>query len=124
MIDGKFSIQVHYGKRPGPGSHWDFRILIPKEKRVLSWSIPKQTFPSRGERKLAVWVDDTHPISHMTFEGQLKNGDKIELYDLGDIQIHKMTKDRIMFDLKGTKVNGSFVLINTDRKNWLIIGKS
>jgi len=124
MIDGKFSIQVHYGKRPGPGTHWDLRILLPKEKRVLSWAIPKQTLPSRGKRNLAVWVDDTHPTYHMSFEGRLKNGDIVELYDVGEAKIHKLIKDRIIFDLKGTKVNGSFVLIKTDDKNWLLVGKS
>ena len=124
MIDGKFSMQIHHGKRPGPGVHWDFRLLIPNEKRILSWSIPKRTLPTRGKRNLAVWVDDTHPMSHMTFEGRLKNGDLVELYDVGDVKIHRMTKDKLIFDLHGSKIKGSYVLIKTNDKNWLIIGKS
>lgn len=124
MIKGKFSIQVHHGKRPGPGTHWDFRVLIPKDKTVLSWSIPKRKLPSRGEKVLAIWVDDTHPISHMTFEGRLKNGDLVELHDIGTIKILRKTNHKILFELEGSNEQGKYILIHLKQNQWLIIGKS
>lgn len=124
MIKSNFSVQVHYGKRPGPGTHWDFRVYDPKMKRVLSWAIPKQRMPQEsGEKIFAAWVDDKHSISYMNFEGRLPNGDTVELYDIGKIDIHKLTENRIIFDLYGTYITGKFTLINTGGKNWLIIGK-
>ena len=113
-----FSVQIHYGKRSG--IHWDLRVLMPDHK-VWSWAIPKQKMPEiRGEKLLAVWVDDTHSRRYMTFEGTLPNGEKVELYDYGMVIIHKFSKFRLMFEFKVKKISGMYQLIKTD-PNWLIL---
>lgn len=121
MIKSNYSVQLHYGKRPG--THWDFRVYDPKSKRVLSWAIPKQRFPQQGEKVYAAWVDDTHDISYMDYDGRLPNGDRVKLQDVGKIDIHKLTNDRMIFDLNGKNNQGNFILIKTSKNNWLIIGK-
>ena len=112
MIKSNFSIQVHNRRRSGTGTHWDFRVYDPTTKKVLSWAIPKQKMPTMGERLFAAWVDDKHPISHMSYEGRRQNGDTVKLYDVGKINIHKLSEDRMIFDLHGKHITGNFIMIN------------
>lgn len=119
MIKSKFSIQSHHGSRPGPGHHWDFRIMMPNGK-VWSWAIPKRRFPEdKKDKVLAVWVDDSHKPKHMTFHGFLKNGDQVELFDYGDLLFHSISDNKLTFQLTGSEITGIFHMIKIG-DNWLV----
>jgi len=119
----RFSIQVHYGRRPGPGLHWDLRVVIPPNGVVWSWAIPKMRFPEKGERVLAVWVDDKHTLKDMTHQGRWPGGDKVELYDYGYVHFLTQSKFRLVLDFYGKNIKGVYHMIKID-PNWLILKSS
>jgi len=89
--------------------------------KIWSWALPKQQLPTvRGEKRLAVWVDDKHIERYMTFQGFLGNGDRVELYDYGLVILHKFSKFRLTVEFQGKVVNGIYDFIKTD-PNWLIL---
>ena len=118
MISTKFTVQEHYRKKKHK-SHYDFRLVV--GRKVYSWALPKERFPKSGERLLAVWVDDTHDMSYITFSGVLDNGDEVTLLDEGDCKIYTIKKQRITFELFGDRFEGMYHLIHTNGDNWIIL---
>ena len=106
--------------------HWDFRVLRrPNANSAYSWALPKSSFPSGDEKLLAVQTPD-HSKKYMSFEGNLKNGDRVEIYDSGECDIISDTPNRKIFNLLGKKVKGIFILIKTQSANensWIILRK-
>jgi bifunctional non-homologous end joining protein LigD len=101
--------------------HYDLRL---EWKGVLmSWAVPKQ--PSKtGLKRLAVRVED-HPVEYAKFEGEIPAGEygagNVEIWDRGTWSPESFGKDKIVFDLRGEKMVGRFVLIKLENsdKNWL-----
>ncbi|MEX1216827.1 DNA ligase D [Saccharospirillum sp.] len=109
--------------------HYDLRL---EEQGVLrSWALPKGPSLKRGEKRLAVEVED-HPIDYGEFEGTIPKGHygggTIMLWDEGSwVVTGKHDADRIDFTLDGSKLKGAWTLVrsgtNSGRpaNNWLLI---
>jgi bifunctional non-homologous end joining protein LigD len=124
----RFVIQKHDASR----LHYDFRLEM--EGVLKSWAVPKGLPWKRGEKHLAVEVED-HPIDYEDFEGIIPEGNygggTVMVWDRGSYLVHgekplKALKDgRIHLVLEGEKVQGDWTLIRTrserGKNQWLLL---
>jgi bifunctional non-homologous end joining protein LigD len=104
----RFVIQEHQATN----LHWDLRLE--HDGVAASWAVPKNVSAVRGQRRLAVQVDD-HAVSYMRHEGP-----RVSIWDEGDYDLEKWEDDKIVLELHGKRLEGRYALIRTDGKNWLI----
>jgi len=127
--DHVFVIQKHAASR----LHYDFRLEM--DGVLKSWAVPKGLPLKKGERRLAVEVED-HPLEYGNFEGTIAPGNygagTVMLWDRGTYVTESdptssLAKGKLQFTLIGKKLKGDWTLIRlksteTDAKqNWLIL---
>jgi len=125
----RFVIQKHAARR----LHYDFRLEM--DGVLKSWALPKGLPWKRGEKHLAVEVED-HPIEYEDFEGIIPEGEygggTVMLWDRGDYHVYgeqpvKSLRDgKLHLLLDGEKAKGEWTLVRIrgrdDAKNqWLIL---
>ncbi len=112
----KFVVQEHNASH----LHWDFRLEM--DGTLKSWAIPKE--PNSKDKRLAVKVAD-HNLSYINFHGEIKEGygkGTVKIWDKGTYKLESKETSKIVFELKGKKLKGKFVLLKftkTGPKNWL-----
>lgn len=115
-----FVVQEHWASH----HHFDLRLEI--DGVLKSWAIPKQIPLEKGEKFLAVAVED-HPLEYANFEGEIPEGQygggRVKIWDKGTYKPTEQTRKKILFKAKGTKMEGSYALIKftEDPKNWLLV---
>jgi bifunctional non-homologous end joining protein LigD len=134
----RFVVQKHHASH----LHYDFRLEL--DGVLKSWAVPKGPSLDPSVKRLAMMVED-HPISYMTFEGQIPKGNygagDVIVWDIGVYHSSEtedpkentkklkagLKKGHINFILFGQKLKGLFSLVkirNRDSKNdnsWLLI---
>jgi len=120
MTRTNFSVQLHHSKNAG--KHFDLRVQSPVNKYLAwSWALPKRRFPEVGEKVLCIRTQD-HSVGYMMFKGVNSQGDKVEIYDHGTVEIPLYTEDRIYLIFNGKKVKESYLLVKIRRSsNWLMM---
>jgi bifunctional non-homologous end joining protein LigD len=126
----RFVVQKHAATR----LHYDFRLEM--EGVLKSWAVPKG-FPSvRGEKHLAMHVED-HPLEYGTFEGTIPPGNygagTVMLWDKGTYEIVEgdpakaLRKGKLVLRLTGRKLKGHWTLVRMrsgeqrEENAWLLI---
>jgi bifunctional non-homologous end joining protein LigD len=109
--------------------HYDFRI---EHDGVLkSWAIPKGPSLDPAVKRLAMAVED-HPVDYSDFEGIIPEGEygggTVMVWDRGTYAVEgpndvaaALDKGDLKFTLQGTKLKGSWVLVRTRNRQWLLI---
>ncbi len=124
----RFVIQKHDASR----LHYDFRLEM--DGVLKSWAVPKGIPWKRGEKHLAVEVED-HPIEYEDFEGVIPEGSygggTVMVWDRGNYYVHgekplEALKDgRLHLVLEGEKLKGDWALIRTridgGKNQWLLL---
>src|SRR6202790_3284311 len=125
----RFVIQKHAATR----LHYDLRLEV--GGGLKSWAVPKGPSLNPGDKRLAVHVED-HPLEYRKFEGVIPKGQygggEVIVWDQGTYELEghldadaQLARGELKFILHGTKVRGSFVLVelkNSKVKNeWLLI---
>jgi bifunctional non-homologous end joining protein LigD len=117
----RFVIQRHQASH----LHFDFRLEM--DGVLKSWAVPKGPPITPGEKRLAVQVED-HPLDYIKFAGIIPEGQygagTVEIWDKGEYTLNKKYPTQIEFGLKGKKMAGTFVLIQTKGNNWLFIKRA
>jgi len=107
--------------------HYDFRLEM--DGVLRSWAVPKGPSLDPAVRRLAMAVED-HPIDYADFEGIIPEGEygggTVMVWDRGTyIPESQMTSDlgrgELKFTLQGVKLKGSWVLVRTKGRQWLLI---
>jgi bifunctional non-homologous end joining protein LigD len=125
----RFVIQKHAARR----LHYDFRLEM--EGVLKSWALPKGLPWKRGEKHLAVEVED-HPIEYEDFEGIIPEGQygggTVMVWDRGNYRVYgeqpvkSLREGKLHLVLNGDKAKGEWTLVRIrgrdDEKNqWLIL---
>jgi bifunctional non-homologous end joining protein LigD len=125
----RFVIQKHAARR----LHYDFRLEM--EGVLKSWALPKGLPWKRGEKHLAVEVED-HPIEYEQFEGIIPEGQygggTVMVWDRGSYRVYgeqpvkSLREGKLHLVLDGDKAKGEWTLVRIrgrdDEKNqWLIL---
>jgi bifunctional non-homologous end joining protein LigD len=121
----RFVVQRHDARR----LHYDFRLE--RAGALASWAVPKGIPLRRGERHLAVHVED-HPLDYADFEGTIPAGQygagTVEIWDRGTYDLVEEKRDGgLTVRLHGERLNGTWTLVpaklDGDPKNWLLLRK-
>ncbi len=125
----RFVIQKHAARR----LHYDFRLEM--EGVLKSWALPKGLPWQRGEKHLAVEVED-HPIEYESFEGVIPEGqygggtvmvwDRGNYYVYGEEPVKSLQEGKLHLVLDGRKANGEWTLVRIrgrdgEKNQWLIL---
>jgi bifunctional non-homologous end joining protein LigD len=124
----RFVIQKHDASR----LHYDFRLEM--DGVLKSWAVPKGLTWAKGEKHLAVEVED-HPIEYAGFEGVIPQGQygggTVMLWDQGNYHVYgeeplkALRSGRLHLVLDGEKAKGEWALIRTrmeaGKPQWLLL---
>lgn len=119
-VQGRFVVQEHHARR----LHWDFRLEA--DGVLKSWVLPKGLPREKGERRLAIEVED-HPLDYIDFEGEIPEGNygagQVIIQEKGFYVLLKKTPQKIKFALQGENMQGAFLLIKSGQaeNHWLMI---
>jgi bifunctional non-homologous end joining protein LigD len=118
----RFVVQEHHATR----LHWDFRLE--KDGVLVSWAVPKGIPQDPKTNHLAVHVED-HPLDYIDFAGEIPKGSygggQVYVWDQGTYepikwQMGPRGKQEVQVILHGKRLEGRYVLFQTDGKNWMI----
>jgi bifunctional non-homologous end joining protein LigD len=121
----RFVIQRHAARR----LHYDFRLE--RDGALASWAVPKGVPLRKGERHLAVHVED-HPLEYGDFEGDIPAGEygagTVEIWDRGTYDLLEEKRNGgLTVRLHGERLDGVWTLVparlDGDPKNWLLLRK-
>ncbi len=124
----RFIIQKHDASR----LHYDFRLEM--DGVLKSWAVPKGLPWAKGEKHLAVEVED-HPVDYADFEGIIPKGQygggTVMVWDRGtyrveaDDPIKALKAGRLHLHMEGKKARGEWTLIRMRRDEakpqWLLL---
>jgi DNA ligase D-like protein (predicted 3'-phosphoesterase) len=128
MVKNKiFVIQKHDASH----LHYDFRLEI--DNVLKSWAVPKIPPTEPDVKRLAIQTED-HPLSYADFEGTIEEGlygaGRVEIWDRGTFKPEEIEENKIVFELAGRKLQGTYVLLKLKNRckykgehNWLLFKK-
>jgi len=109
--------------------HYDFRLEV--DGVLKSWAVPKGPSLDPSVKRLAMQVED-HPVDYAKFEGVIPEGEygggTVMVWDYGTYKPEgdltpeeALKKGDFKFTLDGEKLKGSWVLVRTRNRQWLLI---
>jgi bifunctional non-homologous end joining protein LigD len=140
----RFGVTPEPAGRPGPrrsgglafvvqkhrASHLHYDVRLEHEGAMLSWAVPKGPSLDPATKRLAM-VTEPHPMDYNAFEGVIPEGEygggTVMVWDRGTWEPESadvgaaLSKGELKFRLLGRKLKGSWVLVRTRNRQWLLI---
>ena len=119
----RFVVQRHAARN----LHYDLRLE--RDGVLASWAVPKGIPLRRGERRLAVRVED-HPLAYAEFEGMIPAGEygagAVEIWDRGTYElVEEKPAGGLTVRLHGERLQGTWTLVPAglggEEENWLLV---
>jgi bifunctional non-homologous end joining protein LigD len=111
-------------------SHLHYDLRLEHDGVMLSWAIPKGPSLDPTARRLAMQTED-HPMEYNEFEGVIPEGEygggTVMIWDHGTWEPEgnaverALAKGSVKFRLRGKKLGGSWALVRTHARQWLLI---
>lgn len=111
-------------------SHLHYDLRLEHDGVMLSWAVPKGPSLDPSARRLAMRTED-HPLEYNDFEGVIPEGEygagTVMIWDRGswepesDDVDRAVAKGELKLRLFGEKLTGSWVLVRTRDRQWLLI---
>ncbi len=127
VADGGNRFVVH--KHSATADHYDLRLQVGDV--LKSWAVPKGPSLNPADKRFAVETED-HPLDYIDFEGVIPEGEygggPMIVWDTGvwapmeDVDPAKaIDAGEIRFVLAGEKLKGSWTLVRTGDRKWLLM---
>ena len=111
-------------------SHLHYDLRLEHDGAMLSWAVPKGPSFDPRVKRLAM-MTEPHPIEYNDFEGVIPEaeygGGTVMIWDRGTWEPEvpdvgrALAKGDLKLRLHGKKLKGSWVLVHTDGRRWLLI---
>lgn len=119
-----FVVQKHRARH----LHYDLRLE--HEGAMQSWAVPKGPSLDPAHKRLAM-MTEPHPMDYNDFEGVIPEGEygggTVMIWDRGTWEpqtpdvADALARGELKFRLHGRKLHGSWVLVRTRNRQWLLI---
>ncbi|MEM7818667.1 MAG: DNA polymerase ligase N-terminal domain-containing protein [Candidatus Aenigmatarchaeota archaeon] len=100
--------------------HYDLRLEM--EGKLKSWAVPKEPPKEKSVKRLAIQVED-HDLEYANFEGEIPEGQygagKVEIWDKGTYVLEESDDKKIVFRVKGKRLQGKYCLLKFKKNYWL-----
>jgi bifunctional non-homologous end joining protein LigD len=121
-VGDRFVLQHHLATR----LHHDLRFE--RHGTAPSWALPKGLPDVPGVKHLAVQTED-HPVSYMTFEGEIPAGEygagPVRIWDSGTYEALEWRDGKVTFRLSGQRHRGEWHLFRVggaqDPSEWMVV---
>ncbi|MBN1762115.1 MAG: 3'-phosphoesterase [Methanomicrobia archaeon] len=125
--DKIFVVQKH------DASHLHYDLRLKRDHVLKSWAVPRTPLIDTNVKRLAMQTED-HPLSYADFEGTIAEGlygtGTVEIWDKGTFRPEKLEEKKIVFEIEGKKLKGTYVLLKLKpggkykgENNWLFFKK-
>jgi bifunctional non-homologous end joining protein LigD len=115
--DNTFVIQKHRATR----LHYDTRLE--RDGVLVSWAVPRGLPVRKGDRRLAVHVED-HPLEYASFEGVIPKGHygagPVQIFDAGTYDTLEWTDKKVTVRLHGQRYRGAEYHLVKTSTDWLV----
>jgi bifunctional non-homologous end joining protein LigD len=111
-------------------SHLHYDLRLEHEGAMLSWAVPKGPSLDPATKRLAM-MTEPHPMDYNGFEGVIPDGEygggTVMIWDRGTWEPEvadvgaALARGELKFRLLGRKLGGSWVLVRTRNRQWLLI---
>jgi len=93
---------------------------------LRSWAVPKNLPARQGVKRLAI-ATPNHPLDYIDFEGAIPPGQygagTVAIWDAGEYMLHAQRKSSLLFDLRGRRLRGRYLMVHMRDTQWLISKK-
>jgi bifunctional non-homologous end joining protein LigD len=111
-------------------SHLHYDLRLEHDGAMQSWAVPKGPSLDPATKRLAM-MTEPHPMDYNDFEGVIPEGEygggTVMIWDRGtwepevsDVGV-ALARGELKFRLRGRKLHGSWVLVRTRNRQWLLI---